>query len=243
MLRVDKMKKKILLLGGSSNTTIVASVIDRIPDMEVMGVVNDYVEIGTSFGEYKKIPVVAKTDQLLSIFDKDPSIRLISVLAGMTNPRASYEKLLELYKTLPRERWTNVIDPAAVVPLEYCKLGVSVFVGPLAQISPNTTIGNFCMLMGNAFVGHNTVLDDFVHVTSNAVVGANMRIGIGVHVGTNSVTRGATTVGEYSIIGSGAVVLRDVETNSVVAGNPAKFIKQREDCRYGLDSKFYVPFK
>jgi len=34
------------------------------------------------------------------------------------------------------------------------------------------------------------------------------------------------TVGNESIIGSGAIVTKDVPSNSIVAGNPAKIIKE-----------------
>ncbi len=34
------------------------------------------------------------------------------------------------------------------------------------------------------------------------------------------------TIGNESIVGSGAVVTKDVPANSIVAGNPAKIIKE-----------------
>lgn len=233
--------KKVYIFGGPSNSVIAASIIDRIPGMEVVGVVNDFVEPGTTFGKFKKISVVGDTAKLLAILKNDSDAFVFSSMAGSTDPRRSYDKLQELSELIPDNRWTGVVDPTAIVPFDYCKLGKSVFIGPLAQLSPNTEIGDFCMLMGNAFVGHDSILEDFVHVTSNAVIGASVCVGKGTHVGTNSVMRESVKIGEYCIIGSGSVVLKDVADGTVVVGNPAKFLKTREDCDYGRNSAHYIP--
>lgn len=52
------------------------------------------------------------------------------------------------------------------------------------------------------------------------------RIGNNVFVGVNAVILMNVTVGDNSIVAAGAIVTRDVPPASVVAGNPAKVIKQ-----------------
>ncbi len=51
-------------------------------------------------------------------------------------------------------------------------------------------------------------------------------IGNNVTVGANVVIIGNITIGDNVVIGAGAVVVKDVPSHSVVAGNPAKVIKQ-----------------
>lgn len=53
-------------------------------------------------------------------------------------------------------------------------------------------------------------------IASQAWVAARAFVGPGV------------TVGEGAVVGACAVVMKDVEPWTVVAGNPAKFIKRRE---------------
>ena len=45
-------------------------------------------------------------------------------------------------------------------------------------------------------------------------------------IGAGAVILPGVTVGENSIVGAGSVVTKDVPDNTVVAGNPAKFVKQ-----------------
>jgi len=53
-------------------------------------------------------------------------------------------------------------------------------------------------------------------------------IGDNVIVGANAVIIGDITVGDNVIIGAGAIVVKDVPSNVVIAGNPAKVIKENK---------------
>ena len=50
-------------------------------------------------------------------------------------------------------------------------------------------------------------------------------IGNNVFIGVNSVILGNVTIGDNSIIGAGSVVTKDVPPSVVVAGNPARVLK------------------
>jgi acetyltransferase-like isoleucine patch superfamily enzyme len=54
------------------------------------------------------------------------------------------------------------------------------------------------------------------------------RIGAWADIGVNSVILPGVTIGKGAIVGAGAVVTRDVEPFSIVAGVPAKFLRWRE---------------
>jgi acetyltransferase-like isoleucine patch superfamily enzyme len=53
-----------------------------------------------------------------------------------------------------------------------------------------------------------------------------VRVGHDVFVGVNSVILRDVTIGDYAIIGAGSVVTKDVPPQVVVAGNPARVIKE-----------------
>ena len=59
--------------------------------------------------------------------------------------------------------------------------------------------------------------------------GFSAEIGNDVWIGTNVIIIGKVKIGDGSIIGAGSIVTKDVEPYSVVAGNPAKKIKDRYD--------------
>jgi acetyltransferase-like isoleucine patch superfamily enzyme len=66
-------------------------------------------------------------------------------------------------------------------------------------------------------------------------ISTHTRIGKNCFIGAHSIILPGVTVGDGSIVAAGAVVNRDVPPGSIVAGNPAKIIKEGiETVRYGV---------
>ena len=52
-------------------------------------------------------------------------------------------------------------------------------------------------------------------------------------VGTNAIVLPGVTIGDHVVVGAGSVVTKDVPANSLIAGNPAKVLKQINTANYG----------
>jgi sugar O-acyltransferase (sialic acid O-acetyltransferase NeuD family) len=89
----------------------------------------------------------------------------------------------------------------------------------------HTTIGRHVIANLNCTIGHDVVIKDFVTIAPLVAISGNARIGSGVEIGTGSCIREGVTVGDGAMVGMGAVVVKDVEPNAVVVGNPARQIK------------------
>ena len=126
---------------------------------------------------------------------------------------------------------------------------------PGAIIRDNVSIGrNAVIMMGavlniGAVVGENTMIDMNAVLGGRATVGKNCHIGAGavlagviepasakpviiedgVLVGANAVVIEGVHIGENAVVAAGAVVIEDVEAGKVVAGCPARVIKDRDD--------------
>lgn len=79
-------------------------------------------------------------------------------------------------------------------------------------INKNTKIGNDCVIEANVCIGGNG------KILSGVVAPI---IGNRVLIGANAVIIGPVSVGDDSKIGAGSVVVKNVESNTVVVGNPA----------------------
>jgi len=217
--------KKLVILGGSGIGMIAANIAMESGEYEVSGFLNDVVEVGNKIGKYNKIPVIGTTDDIQYYLDNGYYFFIAYV--GLQKEKETFEKIEKF--EIPREKYATLIHRTAIIPQGFCNIGYGVLMASLSQISPDTTIGDNCILLGNSFIGHDSIMKRFAHLASNSVVGANVIVGKGVHVGTNSTIREKVNIGDFSLIGSGAVVLDDVEENTVVVGNPAKVLYKRNN--------------
>lgn len=216
--------KKLIILGGSGIGMIAASVANDLGCFEVLGFLNDVEPIGSSIGKFNKIPVIGTSSDIEKYLE-DKDILFFIAYVGMQKEEDVFNKIEAL--NIPSHRFATLIHPTAIIPKGYCNIGNGVLMSPLTQLSPDTTIEDNCILLPNSFVGHDSTLRRFAHIAANAVVGANVDVGRAVHVGTNATIREKIKIGDFSLIGSGSVVLNDVDSNSIVVGNPARLLRKK----------------
>ena len=135
------------------------------------------------------------------------------------------------------------------VNLYGCTIGDNSKIGTFVEIQKGAVIGNNCKISSHTFicegvtieagvfVGHNVTFinDRYPRSTSEGGelqteddwVCVPTLIKRGASIGSSATLLCGVTVGENAIIGAGSVVTKDVPANSVVAGNPARVMKQQ----------------
>ena len=109
----------------------------------------------------------------------------------------------------------------------------AITVGDYVLISPGTRIS----ASDEIVIGHSVMMANSVYITDSDWHGIYDRtarservtpvnIGDNVWLGDHSVVLKGVTIGENSVVAANAVVSRDVPANVVVAGNPARVVKQ-----------------
>lgn len=212
---------KLIIIGGYGNGTVVQSTVEDINAQkntwEILGFLNDK-EVNPING----YPVLGKIER--NIVSKYLSYSDVYFFYSLISLKLNYSfipKLIDL--SIPTERFSTIIHPTANIS-KHSKIGYGVSIQPFVSVGPNTSIGNHVHIFAQALIGHGAVLEDYSYVANNACIGADVRLKEGAYVGTNASTLEFITLGKWSVIGMGSVVLKDVEDYSKVVGNPAKFI-------------------
>lgn len=84
-----------------------------------------------------------------------------------------------------------------------------------------TKIGSNCIITAHSHIGHDVTVGDNVEVCYS-ILGGYSTVKSGAKIKMNCTIRNRRTVGENAVVGMGSVVVKDVEANTVVMGNPAK---------------------
>ncbi|MFZ5875374.1 MAG: acyltransferase [Nitrospirota bacterium] len=94
-------------------------------------------------------------------------------------------------------------------------------------IGDNTLFGHGCMVLTGIHEFFDGVRGDLHDppIPETPTHGRDIRIGSGCFIGSGAIILGNVTIGDNVIIGAGAVVSRDIPSNSIAAGIPAKVIR------------------
>lgn len=128
-------------------------------------------------------------------------------------------------------------DNSALIPPFYTDYGVNISVGNNSFINMNATFLDVCEIKigNNVFIGPNVSLYTPCHPIhkdyryKGLEYGKPITIEDNVWIGGNVIILPGVTIKNGAVIGAGSVVTKDVEEDTIVAGNPAKFIRKIDE--------------
>lgn len=135
--------------------------------------------------------------------------------------RSIYEKL----KNLGLQEPINAIHQRSIIGSSV-GLGKGIYIGPNAIINALSRIGNGVIINTAAIIEHECVIGEFAHIGPSATLAGNVKVGHGTFIGANAVIKQNINIGDHVVVGAGAVIIKDIPDNSVVVGNPQRFINE-----------------
>ena len=94
---------------------------------------------------------------------------------------------------------------------------------------PYSVIDDYVMISMGVNIAHHTILSKGVFLSTGNNIGASLLLEDNVYCGMSvTIVTGVKKIGKNSLIGAGAVVLKDVDSNSIMAGIPAKLLRYKK---------------
>jgi len=128
-----------------------------------------------------------------------------------------------------------------------CSVGDDTKIGAFVEVQKNARIGSNCKISSHSFVCEGVTIEDEVFIghgvmftndkyPRSTVAGGGLQteadwkvvptiVKKGASIGTNATILCGVTIGENAIVGAGSVVTKDVASNTIVAGIPAKKLR------------------
>ena len=141
------------------------------------------------------------------------------------------EEMIALFSELTGK----LVDPSfRLFPPFYTDFGKNITLGKNVFINSDCKFQDQggIFIDDGALIGHGVVLATLNHDLEPSkrqqLHPAPIHIGKNVWVGSNAVICSGVTIGDNAVVAAGAVVVKDVEANTVVGGVPAKVIKRMD---------------
>jgi sugar O-acyltransferase (sialic acid O-acetyltransferase NeuD family) len=213
---------RVVIVGGGVHATVVADCLRAQGRAEIVGYC-DEPEHDPSHMKGLGIDYLGDDGEVRRLARGGGATAGILGMAGLAHTALRKRLAAELSKALPA--WWTAIHPSAVIA-ESARIEEGTVIFARAVVNPLACIGRHAVINTAAVVEHHCDIGDFAVVSPHATLCGCVRVGEAAFIGAGAVVVTDRLIGAGAIVGAGAVVTRDVPPGAVVAGNPAKAIRE-----------------
>lgn len=215
----DEMQN-VVIFGASGHGSVVLDCIEKEAKYKVVGFIDSFEEKGTQVNGYS---VLGSEHDLPFLIQKHQILGGIIAIGDNWTRNLVVQRVL---KIAPKFNYISAVHPNAELGKDV-QIGMGSVVMPGVTINANAIIGNHCILNTNSSLDHDGFMSSFSSLAPNVCVGANFILGKGsaICLGSNIIEN--ITIGSYTVIGAGSLVVGNIADHVLVYGAPAKIIRKR----------------
>lgn len=217
-MRAEFMNDIVIIGAGGLGREVANLILDINQDKKtwnLLGYIDETVEKQGSI--INDTPVLGSLDWFEKVSDKK-----IWAVCAIGNPKDKYNLIKKVSGITIH--YATLIHPNANTN-KYSEIGFDSIICSNSFISVNTKIGNHVCINPGCGIGHDTVIEDYASLYWNVTLSGNVYIHEGCEIGSNATVIPKNKVGKWSVLGAGAVVLKDMPDYCTAVGIPAKPIK------------------
>jgi len=213
--------KNIVIFGGGLHANVCIDVFEKGGEYKIIGIIDSKADIGDILLGY---PVIGCQEKIVDVIETH------NIDAGFIAIGDNFDRELVrdvVVSQLPDFVFVNAIHPSVIIGRNVT-LGTGIAMMAGVIVNPGAEIEDFCILNTGAQLEHDCYMGQFSNLSCGSVTGGGVRIGE-----FSNITPGVTiidriNIGKNTVVGSGAVVVKDLPDNVVAYGSPSKTIRSRK---------------
>lgn len=213
------MMKKIAILGTGGFARELAALIHDInavsPTYDLIGFVDGSLAKGTLINGY---PVIGNDDEINNVTEELGLVLAFGDPKLKKKVKGKFTNSLLFFPTL--------IHPTVIIGnKQFVEIGKGCVICAGCILTTNIIIKDFVTLNLQCTVGHDTTINDYSSFMPACNISGEVNVGEGVYCGTGVKIINMTSIGDYTIVGAGAVIAKSLPAKCTAVGVPAKPIK------------------
>jgi sugar O-acyltransferase (sialic acid O-acetyltransferase NeuD family) len=221
--------RKLLMIGSSRHASVLVDAIELEGTYTVSGYLDDTVARGTIRRGY---PILGAFDDAPGICANQSILDAVIAIGDNWWRRKVYHNLAN---ACPMLRFPVVKHPAAVVAAS-AEVGKGAVLLAGSHVGPESRVGEFCILNTCSSIDHDCTLHDFASIAPGVFTGGLVEIGECSAIGVGASISDRISIGRHAVVGTGAVVVRNIPDLVVAYGNPARVKRSRSEGEKYLES-------
>lgn len=148
-------------------------------------------------------------------------------VVAIGNPAGKRRVVTELFSN-GCSRFATLVHPTAIMGRKVL-LGQGSIICANVVITTNVQIGDHVSVNWITTIGHDATVEEYCTLYPGVRISGNVKVSAGCEFGANSIIIQGKKCGHWSVIGAGAVIVKDLPANTTAVGVPAQVIKVREE--------------
>lgn len=211
--------KRLIIIGASGFGREVSWLVERInqaqPQWDILGFLDDNEELMDQIaGGYKVLGCVEDVV-------KYPDAHFVCAIGSA---RIREMIISRINKIIPNVKYATLIDPTVQMS-NRVEIGEGSMICAGNIITVDIKIGKHIIMNLDCTVGHDAVIHDFVTLYPSVNLSGITTVGECTELGTGTHIIQGVNIGSHTIVGAGAVVIKDLPDKCTAVGAPAKPIK------------------
>jgi sugar O-acyltransferase (sialic acid O-acetyltransferase NeuD family) len=207
------MKKEIIIIGCGGQGKVILDIL-KSQQKKVIGFIDD--DNSKKGLKINGLEVLGNINYLL----ENKITNNVAIAIGENKTRA---KIFDILK-LNNFDIIQAIHPSAIIS-KNVKLGKGIVIMPGAVLNTNVTIEDNVIINTKSSIDHDCIIKKHSQVQPGVTITGTVIVEEFATIGSGSTILPNLKIGRNSFVGAGAVVTRDIESDVVVVGIPAKKIK------------------
>lgn len=212
---------RLIILGASGNTADILDMVRDINDAagqavwEPLCVLDDGRAVGDSV---HGLPVAGG----IADAGRFAGARFVNGI-GSTNTHRIRDRILAR-AGLSGDVFATLVHPRATI-FASARLGAGVVLYPGVVVGSGARLGDHVLVLANSVINHDCQVGDHACLASGVLLSGGVHVGARAYVGAGANILPGVAVRAGALVGAGAVVTRPVAADAVVAGVPARVLR------------------